>query len=283
MKIWKIKLEAESSVTMFALVSTINPILIDRFSSAVAEYAALSGVPFDFSHTLGLRGRPLNSLKLLSESVKWNQEFRPEGPWEDHSTFCYKLGDLRKTDTREEPQNDTDLDEKFLSRFDPSEDHIIGSILLCLGVMSLVPNGMVLHSFWETRKQLKPPEVFLLNLTFFDGLTVLLAYPTVITSFFLHRWPFGSIGCNIDASLVYFTSLIGMFSLTAISIMRCIKTCKPQYGDRLTKGLAWKWMWFIWGYAGAWTVMPLLGWGRYDVEPYGLSCTLDWWGSDLCR
>ncbi len=26
--------------------------------------------------------------------------------------------------------------------------------------------------------------------------------------------------------------------------------------------------------------MPLLGFGKYEVEPFGLSCTLDWIGKD---
>lgn len=29
-----------------------------------------------------------------------------------------------------------------------------------------------------------------------------------------------------------------------------------------------------------WAVMPLIGFGSYDVEPYGLSCTLNWMSND---
>lgn len=32
----------------------------------------------------------------------------------------------------------------------------------------------------------------------------------------------------------------------------------------------------IWLYALLWAVFPLLGWGRYGPEPFGLSCTLAW-------
>ena len=33
----------------------------------------------------------------------------------------------------------------------------------------------------------------------------------------------------------------------------------------------------IWAYASFWTTMPLVGLGDYAPEPFGTSCTLDWW------
>lgn len=33
----------------------------------------------------------------------------------------------------------------------------------------------------------------------------------------------------------------------------------------------------IWAYASFWTTMPLVGLGDYVPEPFGTSCTLDWW------
>ncbi|XP_050993834.1 opsin-5 isoform X2 [Labeo rohita] len=34
---------------------------------------------------------------------------------------------------------------------------------------------------------------------------------------------------------------------------------------------------FIWIYAAFWATMPMVGWGSYAPEPFGTSCTLDWW------
>ena len=33
----------------------------------------------------------------------------------------------------------------------------------------------------------------------------------------------------------------------------------------------------MWLYAAFWASMPLVGWGSYAPEPFGTSCTLDWW------
>ena len=32
----------------------------------------------------------------------------------------------------------------------------------------------------------------------------------------------------------------------------------------------------IYVYSMCWAMMPFFGWGGYDVEPFGISCTLAW-------
>lgn len=34
----------------------------------------------------------------------------------------------------------------------------------------------------------------------------------------------------------------------------------------------------IWLYACLWAAFPLLGWGSYGPEPFGLACSIDWTG-----
>lgn len=34
----------------------------------------------------------------------------------------------------------------------------------------------------------------------------------------------------------------------------------------------------IWLYSCLWAVFPLLGWGSYGPEPFGLACSIDWTG-----
>ncbi|KAI9528187.1 hypothetical protein NQZ68_023167 [Dissostichus eleginoides] len=34
----------------------------------------------------------------------------------------------------------------------------------------------------------------------------------------------------------------------------------------------------IWLYSGLWAVLPLMGWGSYGPEPFGISCSIDWTG-----
>ena len=32
----------------------------------------------------------------------------------------------------------------------------------------------------------------------------------------------------------------------------------------------------VYVYSAGWAFVPLFNWSGYDVEPFGLSCTLDW-------
>ena len=46
---------------------------------------------------------------------------------------------------------------------------------------------------------------------------------------------------------------------------------KKRLTDRLPLLLV-----LAYGYGGVWACPPLLGWGRYEVEPYGTACSLNW-------
>lgn len=41
----------------------------------------------------------------------------------------------------------------------------------------------------------------------------------------------------------------------------------------------------VWLYSGLWALFPLLGWGSYGPEPFGLACSIDWssYGESLNR
>lgn len=99
-----------------------------------------------------------------------------------------------------------------------------------------------------------------------------------------------------------------MFTITAISVLRYLKTCYSLVYGEVADG--WKgvaqgegfgcsslcqcdslftavWMkganiWIVccctWLVATVWSSFPLFGWGEYVPEPYGLSCTVAWRG-----
>lgn len=51
----------------------------------------------------------------------------------------------------------------------------------------------------------------------------------------------------------------------------------PILGAWLKRHHAFLCLAFVWVYAAFWATMPLVGWGNYAPEPFGTSCTLDWW------
>ncbi|KAJ8270641.1 hypothetical protein GJAV_G00117500 [Gymnothorax javanicus] len=65
--------------------------------------------------------------------------------------------------------------------------------------------------------------------------------------------------------------------MTLVSLDRYLKICHLRYGTWLKRHHAFLAMVFTWVYAAFWATMPLVGWGNYAPEPFGTSCTLDWW------
>ena len=59
--------------------------------------------------------------------------------------------------------------------------------------------------------------------------------PLAMTSTFAHRWLWGSLGCDIEAFIVYFLGVTSMYILLAISIDRYIAITKPILGSRISK------------------------------------------------
>ncbi|CAL8080116.1 unnamed protein product [Orchesella dallaii] len=136
-------------------------------------------------------------------------------------------------------------EEKFNSKLSPVGDYVFGSLLIAIGLFSFVGNGCILFVFCFRRRRLSPAEVFLVNLGIVDILLSVASYPLTMISSFKHRWDFGELGNQIT----------------------CWTSCKM----------------IGWGYLFAlvWALPPLIGFGSYGLEPYGLSCTLDWIAQDI--
>ncbi|XP_019715081.1 opsin-5-like [Hippocampus comes] len=65
--------------------------------------------------------------------------------------------------------------------------------------------------------------------------------------------------------------------MTMVSLDRYFKICHLRYGTWLKRHHAFLCLAFVWLYAAFWATMPLIGWGSYAPEPFGTSCTLNWW------
>ncbi|KAE8287049.1 Opsin-5 G-protein coupled receptor 136 [Larimichthys crocea] len=105
--------------------------------------------------------------------------------------------------------------------------------------LSISGNAAVLINAARRLTLLKAPELLTVNLAITDIGMALSMYPLSIASAFNHAW-IGGI----------------KFQRRTISIV--------------ISG--------IWLYSCLWAVFPLLGWGSYGPEPFGLACSIDWTG-----
>ena len=73
--------------------------------------------------------------------------------------------------------------------------------------------------------------------------------------------------------------IIRMLMISYHIILCAIRMCTVRF---LTSTQTWTRIVFpIYVYSLIWALLPLFGWGGYEVEPYGLSCTLAWGHPDL--
>uniref|UniRef100_A0A2K5L5D5 Opsin-5 n=6 Tax=Cercopithecinae TaxID=9528 RepID=A0A2K5L5D5_CERAT len=165
----------------------------------------------------------------------------------------------------------------FASKLSWEADIVAGFYLTIIGILSTFGNGYVLYMSSRRKKKLRPAEIMTINLAVCDlGISVV-GKPFTIISCFCHRWVFGWIGCRWYGWAGFFFGCGSLITMTAVSLDRYLKICYLSYGVWLKRKHAYICLAAIWAYASFWTTMPLVGLGDYAPEPFGTSCTLDWW------
>lgn len=107
-----------------------------------------------------------------------------------------------------------------------------------------------------------------------------LGFPMTIYSSFVHQWVIGKFLCAAYGFIGFFTGVVSIATLAAISYTRYIKVCSIGHADTIlknTKALIFG----IYVYATFWACLPVFGVSGYGPESYGTSCTLEWEGHQV--
>ncbi|MBN3321215.1 OPN5 protein, partial [Atractosteus spatula] len=175
------------------------------------------------------------------------------------------------------------LPHPFLSRLSPSTDVGIAVYLSLTGVLSVAGNGVVLTVFSRKRSHLRPQELMAMNLAVCDFGYSLLGAPFLISSSLAHSWMWGHAGC-VWYGVQGFVFGIGSLITTAlISLDRCLKICSIRYGQWVESRHIGLLIVGVWLYTVTWALLPVFGFGSYGPEPFGTSCTIDWWRMRFSR
>ncbi|XP_060907360.1 opsin-5 [Labrus mixtus] len=165
----------------------------------------------------------------------------------------------------------------FASRLSREADIVAAFYICIIGILSATGNGYVIYMTVKRKTKLKPPELMTVNLAIFDFGISVTGKPFFIVSSFSHRWLFGWEGCRFYGWAGFFFGCGSLITMTVVSLDRYLKICHLSYGSWLKRHHAFLCLAFVWAYAAFWATMPLVGWGNYAPEPFGTSCTLDWW------
>ncbi|XP_035000367.1 opsin 8, group member b [Hippoglossus stenolepis] len=167
----------------------------------------------------------------------------------------------------------------YASTLSPALDIGVGCYLLVLAVLSIVGNVLVLIMAFKRSSRMKPPELLSVNLAVTDLGAAVTMYPLSVASAWSHHWIGGDFTCDYYALAGFFFGVASIMNLTILAIVRFVVSLNLQsHKERISwkkvKMLCmWCWLWAL-----IWALLPLLGWGRYGPEPFGLSCSLAWGG-----
>ncbi|XP_042279580.1 opsin 9 [Thunnus maccoyii] len=165
----------------------------------------------------------------------------------------------------------------FLSQLSPSADLAVAVFLTLMGVTSVLGNGMVLFVHCRKRKKLRLPELMTVNLALCDFGSSLLGVPFFIISSLCHAWVFGETGCLLYGIQGFVFGIGSLLTTCLISLDRCLKICCLRYGQWIERRHVSLSIALVWVYTLFWASLPAFGFGSYGPEPYGTSCTINWW------
>ncbi|KAK9956827.1 hypothetical protein ABG768_014535 [Culter alburnus] len=169
--------------------------------------------------------------------------------------------------------------DQYISKLSPAVDYGAGTFLLVVAFLSILGNAAVLVAAAWRHSVLKAPELLTVNLAVTDIGMALSMYPLSIASAFNHIWIGGDLSCLYYGLMGMIFSVASIMTLAAMGLVRYLVTGNPpKSGSKFRRKTISILIGVIWLYSLLWAVFPLLGWGGYGPEPYGLACSVDWAG-----
>ncbi|XP_076452191.1 visual pigment-like receptor peropsin [Babylonia areolata] len=162
----------------------------------------------------------------------------------------------------------------------PTDDIILGICLISPDIVAIAFNLFVIVISVKHRKSLHPSDAFIVFLAFSDLGHPLLGYPMSIIAALQHGWNFGYLGA-VHGFLGFLFGVASMTCLACMSVSRLLCVARPTFARAHGRKTAGALLTFSSLNAVFWASCPLLGWGRYGLEPYRTSCTLQWDHPDL--
>ncbi|XP_783329.4 rhodopsin, G0-coupled [Strongylocentrotus purpuratus] len=154
--------------------------------------------------------------------------------------------------------------------------------LTLVGIVSTIGNITVLCvlcRYGTFRK--RSVNILLMNMAVSDLGVSVAGYPLTAISGYRGRWVFADIGCQFSGFCVYALSCSTISTHAVVAIYRYIYIVKPYHRPRLSSSTSCLAILCIWTFTLFWTITPFFGWSSYTYEPFGTSCSINWYGKSL--
>ncbi|XP_053879574.1 opsin-5-like [Malaclemys terrapin pileata] len=169
------------------------------------------------------------------------------------------------------------MEQQYLSKLHPTVDYGAGVFLLIIGILTILGNSAVLATAVKRSSRLKSPELLIINLAVTDLGMAISMYPLAIASAWNHAWLGGDASCIYYALMGFLFGISSMMTLCMMAVIRFLVTnSSTSNSNTINKTAVRISIAFIWLCSLLWAILPLLGWGYYGPEPFGISCTIAW-------
>ncbi|XP_044147946.1 opsin-5-like [Bufo gargarizans] len=169
------------------------------------------------------------------------------------------------------------MEDKYASTLHPLVDYGAGFFLLLVAILTVVGNVAVLATAVKCFSHLKSADLLSVNLAVTDLGMAVSMYPLAIASAWNHAWIGGDPSCLYYALMGFFFGVASMMTLTTMAVIRYLVTSTTTSNrNMIKKKTIYIVIMGIWLYALLWAIFPLVGWGHYGPEPFGISCTIAW-------
>ncbi|XP_029669064.1 rhodopsin-like isoform X1 [Formica exsecta] len=163
---------------------------------------------------------------------------------------------------------------------DPIWHKILGLVMIVLGLMGWIGNGVVVYVFLMTPSLRTPSNFLVVNLAFSDFIMMIIMSPPMVVNCYYETWVLGPLMCDIYAMVGSLCGCASIWTMTAIALDRYNVIVKGVAGKPLTIKKVILEILFIWLFAALWTIMPMLGWNRYVPEGNMTACGTDYLTKD---
>jgi len=157
---------------------------------------------------------------------------------------------------------------------------LLGFVIFCLGMLSVIGNAVVVWVFMNTKSLRSPANLLVVNLAVGDFFMMFSMFPPMVTSCYYHTWAFSALSCEIYGFLGSLFGCNSIWTMIFITMDRYNVIVKGVSAEPLTSGGAMTRIAFTWAFSLGWTILPFFGWNRYVPEGNLTACGTDYLTDD---
>ena len=152
------------------------------------------------------------------------------------------------------------------------------TIELVVCFLGITFNGVVIFTICKNiHRRISAPTYLILSIAVSDFLSCAIPVPLSIARHFQNEWPFGLVGCQAHAFMIFLLALVSITHLVTISVGKYLtitrSLSRDSYFNKEKVRLIILGSWIC---SLVFSLAPLVGWASYGLEGTNVTCSVKW-------